>query len=362
MSISRILISMGMLTLGLVLGTAAARDFRQVWVIDPDRFAAIAYSPSTGKYGYSYNYRSRSAAETAALGHLSQPDARIVCWVKAGFCALAKGDDNSEWGAGWSYGKGARTEDAKEAAVEDCEKKTTHPYLALLLLSDGQLVWDGAPHGAAAQENLDPGADFATKTKPRTQSSVGSATTPVQPASASPAATQIGKLSSSMMQQLASVSDEKRKRQSSIDTGKTKESATTSSWQTSWDAFVTSAEQELNQSSANATPVWEGKEVTWEGTVNDMEVMTAKNLIRLVFDMPEHTLTIKGQPISAGRLIIFVPMQYENLAAARKGATVPFKTTIASVDATHPSVSAQPGKNGAKGFLLIFTKGGTLLK
>src|SRR5947199_10838755 len=93
----------GMLMLGLSGGDAAARDFRPVWVIDPNKFAAIAYSPSTGKYGYSYNYASRSAAEKVALQHLPQPDARIVCWVQAGFCALALGDDKSEFGVGWSY-------------------------------------------------------------------------------------------------------------------------------------------------------------------------------------------------------------------------------------------------------------------
>jgi hypothetical protein len=136
----------------------------------------------------------------------------------------------------------------------------------------------------------------------------------------------------------------------------------TVSWKTSWNAFVMFAEQELNRLPANARGPWEGKEVTWEGTVNDMEVMMAKNLIRLVFDMPEHTLKIKGQSVTAGRLMIFVPMEYENLGAVKKGATVRFKTTIAPIDANHPAVSAQPGKDGDKGFLLIFTKGGTILK
>src|SRR4051812_10555301 len=158
-----------MLVLGMPLADVAARDYSPVWIINPERFAAIAYSPSTGKYGYSYNYRSRSAAESAALEHLPQPDARIVCWVQAGFCALAKGDDKSEWGVGYSYGKGARTEDAREAAVEECGKRTTHPYLAVLLLSDGQLVWDHAPDAPAAQKTPESGDQTKTEHKQANQ-------------------------------------------------------------------------------------------------------------------------------------------------------------------------------------------------
>jgi hypothetical protein len=61
-------------------------------------------------------------------------------------------------------------------------------------------------------------------------------------------------------------------------------------------------------------------------------------------------------------MMIFAPMTYENLGAAQKGAKVRFKTTIAPIDAAHPSVSAQTGKETEKGFLLIFTKGGAILK
>ena len=89
---------------------------------------------------------------------------------------------------------------------------------------------------------------------------------------------------------------------------------TASAWQTSWDAFLTLVEQELNRLPPNAPGPWEGQEVTWEGTVQDMEVMTAKNFVRLVFDMPERTLSIKGKPVTARGVMIFVPMTYENMA------------------------------------------------
>ena len=143
-------------------------------------------------------------------------------------------------------------------------------------------------------------------------------------------------------------------------------SAPASAWQTSWDAFLTLVEKELNRLPPNAPGPWEGKEVTWEGTVQDMEVMTAKSLVRLVFDMPERTLSIKGKPVTAGRVMIFVPMTYENLGggqlAFQKGTKLRFKTTIAPLDADHRAVVAETSKESGKSFLLVFTKGGTLLK
>src|SRR5262245_60450385 len=52
---------------------------------EADCFAAIAYSPATGKYGYSYNYSSRSAAMRRALTQCPQADAKIVGWVEGGY-------------------------------------------------------------------------------------------------------------------------------------------------------------------------------------------------------------------------------------------------------------------------------------
>jgi len=66
--------------------------------ISSDSFAAIAYSPDTGKYGYAYDRRSRSAAEDGAMRDCGADDARIACWINKGFCALALGNDKSCWG------------------------------------------------------------------------------------------------------------------------------------------------------------------------------------------------------------------------------------------------------------------------
>ncbi len=85
--------------------------------------AAIAYSPATGKYGIAYDLRSRSSAEKAALEKCGAEDACIACWVNKGFCALALGSDKSCWGVGWSYGGGASTSKAKDAALDDCRQR-----------------------------------------------------------------------------------------------------------------------------------------------------------------------------------------------------------------------------------------------
>jgi serine/threonine-protein kinase len=128
----------------LSVGLFFAQD--QTITIDRHSYAAIAYSPSTGKYGYSYDLRNRAAAERVALEKCGAEDARIVTWVNKGFIALAVGSDKSCWGVGWSYGNGASNTKAKEFALEDCKKRTTSVQIAIALSSDGQYIWDALEH------------------------------------------------------------------------------------------------------------------------------------------------------------------------------------------------------------------------
>ena len=88
------------------------------WLYE-DSFAAIAYSPKTGKFGYSYEYGSRAAANQAALKHVPEPDAEIVAWTRNAYCALAKGDDG--YGAAW----GDSAAQARANALAACAKHTT---------------------------------------------------------------------------------------------------------------------------------------------------------------------------------------------------------------------------------------------
>jgi hypothetical protein len=123
-----------------------AEEEHRTLEISRSSYAAIAYSPATGKYGYAYDYRSRKAAEKAALEQCGADDARIACWVNFGFCALAVGDDKSCWGVGYKYGNGANNRKTGNEALENCKSRTIGAHVAVILSSDGQYIWDYKDH------------------------------------------------------------------------------------------------------------------------------------------------------------------------------------------------------------------------
>jgi len=134
-------------------------------------------------------------------------------------------------------------------------------------------------------------------------------------------------------------------------------------WKTSWDAFTALAENHLNHSKPGALGPWEGKEVTWEGTVAEIENISAKSLIRLTFAMPDHTLNIKGSEVSAARLTIFVPIDAEHFRAGmRLGEKLKFKTILAPIDDAHPSTEVKTVAKEGKTVLIVNGKDGTILK
>ena len=119
-----------------ISGTGAQAKVKDIVVYaSGDTYAAIAYSPATGKWGYGNNYGSRGAAERAALQNCPEPDARIVTWVHNGFCALALGDDRSCWGIGYSWGNGASNTAARNFALQDCRGRTTGAHIVLCVYS-----------------------------------------------------------------------------------------------------------------------------------------------------------------------------------------------------------------------------------
>jgi hypothetical protein len=148
--------------------------------------AAIAYSPSTGKYEYACDLRSQSAAEKAAVEKLGEPDAKIAGWVKFGFVALALGTDKSCWGAGWTYGHGATDQKAGNTALEDCRKRTTGAYVALIVSSDGQYVWDHRDHITITDKD---GNVYDGRGNPISPTPGGNGTSSVRSSSPSPTAT-----------------------------------------------------------------------------------------------------------------------------------------------------------------------------
>lgn len=108
--------------------------------IRSDSYAAVAYSPATRRYYYSYNHSSRSEAEQAALRGLNKWDGRVAGWVKGGFFALAVGSSGS-WRTGWSYGDGASNSAAADYALRYYRNTGTGARVVCCLSSDGQYVF-----------------------------------------------------------------------------------------------------------------------------------------------------------------------------------------------------------------------------
>lgn len=100
-------------------------------------FAAIAYSPSTGKYGYADEGLTRASVEAEARRRCAADDSRIVAWVHDGYCALAVGADGA-YGVGWSHGRDASDSAAKERALEGCRKRSDVARLRLCVCSFGR--------------------------------------------------------------------------------------------------------------------------------------------------------------------------------------------------------------------------------
>lgn len=120
-----------LLVCGMTL--VASRPARAV-EIDFSRYAAVAYSESTGEYGYGWDHASRGAAERTALAHCKASDAKIVGWVKAGWLVLAVGEDKA-YGVAWQWGPGATNREAAEEAQRKCHAKGQRVKTYVILCS-----------------------------------------------------------------------------------------------------------------------------------------------------------------------------------------------------------------------------------
>lgn len=96
-----------------------------------DRYGAIAYSRSTGKYGYSYGHSSRAAAEQDALNRCNAQDHEVIGWMKNAYGVLAVGDDVSHYGWGWSSNRAT----AQQNALKYCRQRTTNSHVAVTVFS-----------------------------------------------------------------------------------------------------------------------------------------------------------------------------------------------------------------------------------
>lgn len=83
-------------------------------------YAAIAFSQSTGRWGYSTGFSAEVNARRQSLRNCVAKDCKVVLMVGNGYAALALGDDTTAYGFGHS--KGADV--ARRFALDACSKRT----------------------------------------------------------------------------------------------------------------------------------------------------------------------------------------------------------------------------------------------
>lgn len=88
-----------------------------------DFWAAIAYSPATGKFGASCNWTADINASRSARERCNASDARTVVMCNNGWCALALGEDREKWGVGW----GEDRQTAEKFALQSARERTRNP-------------------------------------------------------------------------------------------------------------------------------------------------------------------------------------------------------------------------------------------
>ena len=107
-------------------------NYSRLYESETNYYAAIAYSPASGKFGSSYSYGSQASARRAALSVCQEPDARIVVWSRNCYCALAVGKD------GYGAGFGSTAKQARADALSECAKQTTGGHVVKCVFSGSE--------------------------------------------------------------------------------------------------------------------------------------------------------------------------------------------------------------------------------
>ena len=87
-----------------------------------DEYGAIAYSPSTGAAGWSFDYATRGAAENRALRECErfsgQGDCLVKVWVRNAWASLARAT-NRAYGWAWNTNRSL----AERNALVECSRR-----------------------------------------------------------------------------------------------------------------------------------------------------------------------------------------------------------------------------------------------
>lgn len=90
-------------------------------------WAAIAFSRSTGRYGWASRCDAKADAENSALSSCRASDATVLVSTTARRLALALGHRRGAYGYAW----GSDNADVENRALTRCAEHTCHPYVAV---------------------------------------------------------------------------------------------------------------------------------------------------------------------------------------------------------------------------------------
>jgi hypothetical protein len=106
-----------------MLAPAGVLSARQTSDNSTTYYGAIAYSQSTGRWGYSSGFSAEVNARRQSLRNCVAGDCKVVLIVGNGYAALALGDDTSAYGFGHSKtDQGVAV--ARRFALQGCQQRT----------------------------------------------------------------------------------------------------------------------------------------------------------------------------------------------------------------------------------------------
>jgi hypothetical protein len=96
-----------------------------------DTYGAIAFSPSTGRWGYGNGYPTKAEAIARARRECGRSDAKTN-WCKNSWIALAISNESSGgWGSAWGETKAA----ARSAAIAECLSRNPDAHVVICIPS-----------------------------------------------------------------------------------------------------------------------------------------------------------------------------------------------------------------------------------
>jgi hypothetical protein len=122
----------------LGLGMFSAPATADTHLINPTRYAAVAYSEKTGNFGCGYNFSSRFAAEREAISQCNADDAKVLTWVQFGWIALVIAEDGA-YGYDEVFGHGVTKGAAVDKAMRQLRKHTTAKVKTIFIVCSGDV-------------------------------------------------------------------------------------------------------------------------------------------------------------------------------------------------------------------------------